>query len=49
MSLLMTISKKIFRAVVATHKKTGVPILTHTNAGRHAVDQAELFINWVLI
>ena len=35
--------KKIFRAVVATHKKTGVPILTHTNAGRHAVAQAELF------
>jgi len=28
---------------VATHKKTGVPILTHTNAGRHAVEQAELF------
>ena len=35
--------KKIFRAVVTTHKKTGVPILTHTNAGRHAVEQAELF------
>ena len=35
--------KKIFRAVVATHKKTGVPILTHTNAGQHAVEQAELF------
>jgi len=35
--------KKIFRAVVATHKETGVPILTHTNAGRHAVAQAELF------
>ncbi len=35
--------KKIFRAVVATHKQTGVPILTHTNAGRHAVEQAELF------
>jgi predicted metal-dependent phosphotriesterase family hydrolase len=35
--------KKIFRAVVATHKKTGVPILTHTNGGRHAVAQAELF------
>jgi len=35
--------KKIFRAVVATHKKTGVPILTHTNSGRHAVAQAELF------
>lgn len=35
--------KKIFRAVVATHKKTGVPVLTHTNAGTHAVAQAELF------
>ncbi len=35
--------KKIFRAVVATHKKTGVPILTHTNSGRHAIEQAELF------
>jgi len=35
--------KKIFRAVVNTHKKTGVPILTHTNAGRHAIAQAELF------
>ena len=35
--------KKIFRAVVATHKKTGVPILTHTNAGKHAIEQTELF------
>jgi phosphotriesterase-related protein len=35
--------KKIFRAVVTTHKKTGVPVLTHTNAGRHAIAQAELF------
>jgi len=35
--------KKIFRAVVATHKETGVPILTHSNAGKHAVAQAELF------
>lgn len=35
--------KKIFRAVVATHKKTGVPVLTHTNTGRHAIAQAELF------
>src|SRR5439155_21906689 len=34
---------KIFRAVVATHKKTGVPILTHSNAGMQAIEQADLF------
>ncbi|GAB2555352.1 phosphotriesterase family protein [Spirosoma areae] len=33
----------IFRAVVNTHRETGVPILTHTNAGRQAIAQAELF------
>lgn len=33
----------IFRAVVNTHRETGVPILTHTNAGRHALAQAERF------
>jgi len=33
----------IFRAVVNTHRATGVPILTHTNAGLHALEQAELF------
>lgn len=33
----------IFRAVVNTHLETGVPILTHTNAGRHALAQAEFF------
>ncbi len=33
----------IFRAVVNTHRETGVPILTHTNAGRQALAQAELF------
>ena len=33
----------IFRAVVNTHRATGVPILTHTNAGRHALAQAERF------
>ncbi|UFH57939.1 phosphotriesterase [Spirosoma sp. KNUC1025] len=33
----------IFRAVVNTHRDTGVPILTHSNAGRHALAQAELF------
>jgi len=34
---------KIFRAVVNAHKETGVPILTHTNFGKHAIAQAELF------
>lgn len=33
----------IFRAVVNTHRATGVPILTHTNAGLHAIQQAEQF------
>lgn len=33
----------IFRAVVNTHRATGVPILTHTNAGRRALDQVERF------
>ena len=33
----------IFRAVVNTHRETGVPILTHTNAGLHALAQAEHF------
>lgn len=33
----------IFRAVVNTHRATGVPILTHTNAGLHALQQAEQF------
>ncbi|APQ18307.1 phosphotriesterase family protein [Maribacter hydrothermalis] len=36
--------QKIFRAVVNTHLATGVPILTHTNFGRHALEQAKLFI-----
>jgi len=35
--------EKIFRALVHTHLKTGVPILTHTNFGRHAIAQAEKF------
>lgn len=35
--------QKIFRAVVNTHKHTGVPILTHTNSGKHAMEQVELF------
>lgn len=35
--------EKIFHAVVNTHRETGVPILTHTNSGKHAIDQVELF------
>lgn len=35
--------EKIFRAVVNTHLETGVPILTHTNAGKQAIEQVELF------
>jgi phosphotriesterase-related protein len=33
--------EKIFHAVVNAHKKTGAPILTHTNSGRHAIAQAK--------
>jgi 5-phospho-D-xylono-1,4-lactonase len=36
--------QKIFRAVVNAHLKTGAPILTHTNSGKHAIAQAELFL-----
>lgn len=35
--------EKIFRAVVNTHLETGVPILTHSNFGKHAINQVELF------
>ena len=35
--------EKIFEAVVSAHQETGVPILTHTNNGNHAIAQAELF------
>lgn len=35
--------QKIFEAVVTAHRETGAPILTHTNSGRHALAQAELF------
>lgn len=35
--------EKIFRAVVNAHLQTGVPILTHTNFGRQALEQAQLF------
>ncbi len=33
----------IFRAVVNAHLETGAPILTHTNFGRQALEQAKLF------
>jgi predicted metal-dependent phosphotriesterase family hydrolase len=35
--------EKVFRAVVNAHRTTGIPILTHTNEGKHALAQAELF------
>ena len=35
--------KKIFEAVVHAHQKTGAPILTHTNGGKLALEQVELF------
>ncbi len=35
--------EKILRAVVNTHMATGVPVLTHTNAGKQAREQVELF------
>jgi phosphotriesterase-related protein len=35
--------EKIFRAVVNAHLETGAPILTHTNFGRQALEQALLF------
>lgn len=34
---------KIFEAVVNAHLETGVPILTHTNGGKLAMEQVELF------
>lgn len=35
--------KKIFDAVVQAHLETGAPILTHTNGGKLALEQVELF------
>jgi predicted metal-dependent phosphotriesterase family hydrolase len=35
--------EKIFRAVVNAHLDTGAPILTHTNFGKQALEQALLF------
>src|SRR4030095_15192133 len=40
---ITTHQQKIFEAVVDTHLQTGVPILTHTNSGKHAIEQVELF------
>ena len=37
--------EKIFRAVVNAHLETGAPILTHTNFGKQALEQAQLFKN----
>lgn len=35
--------RKVFEAVVNAHRETGAPILTHTNGGKHALAQVELF------
>ena len=35
--------EKIFRSVVNAHLATGAPILTHTNYGRRAKEQVEMF------
>ncbi len=35
---------KIFEAVVNAHLETGAPILTHTNGGKLAMEQVELFL-----
>lgn len=35
--------EKLFRALINTHKATGVPILTHTNFGNQAWEQAKMF------
>jgi phosphotriesterase-related protein len=34
---------KIFEAVVNAHRETGVPILTHTNGGKQAMEQVAIF------
>ncbi|NQU88086.1 MAG: aryldialkylphosphatase [Mariniphaga sp.] len=34
---------KIFEAVINAHIETGAPILTHTNGGKLAIEQVELF------
>ena len=35
--------EKIFHAIVNTQVNTGAPILTHTNSGKHAMSQVNLF------
>ncbi len=40
---ITTHQEKVFRAVVNAHKATGAPILTHTNSGHLALEQAQLF------
>lgn len=40
---ITTHQEKIFHAVVNAHTATGAPILTHTNFGKHALEQALLF------
>ncbi len=40
---ITTHQEKIFRAVVNAHLATGAPILTHTNFGNQALEQAEYF------
>ena len=41
---ITTHQQKIFEAVVHAHLETGAPMLTHTNSGKHAIAQAELFL-----
>ncbi len=36
--------RKVFEAVVNAHRITGAPILTHTNSGKQAIEQVELFL-----
>lgn len=40
---ITTHQEKVFHAVVNAHLATGAPILTHTNFGRNALEQAQLF------
>lgn len=40
---ISTHQEKIFRAVVNAHLATGAPILTHSNMGNQALEQAQLF------
>ena len=40
---ITTHQHKVFEAVVNAHLQTGAPILTHTNGGKRAMEQVELF------